>query len=188
VNGGASQNLQVIKQLLNNGHVLTFGTYIDSWVFGSVKADNSDEVLKNWEELKRAEKSQPTTSSAMDSVAASLPALWRAEKIQDKAKKVGFEWPDVSGAMDKLYEEAGELKEAIATGEGIEEELGDLLFSAVNVARFTGTDPEEALHASCIKFIKRFRYVEQEALKMGLKLKDMTLEEMDKLYNKAKEL
>lgn len=157
-------------------------------VFGDVKVNDSGEVLTNWDELKRAEKSHATTASAMDSVAASLPALWRAEKIQDKAKKVGFDWPEVSGALDKLFEEANELKEAIAKGEGIEEELGDLLFSAVNVARFTDIDPEEALHGACLKFIGRFKFVELEAAKMGRELKDMSLEEMDRLYVKSKEL
>jgi len=157
-------------------------------VFGSTEVENSAEVMVNWDELKRLEKKQPTTSSAMDSVAKSLPALWRAEKIQGKAKKAGFDWEDVSGALDKLFEEAGELKEAIASGEGIDEELGDLLFSAVNVARFTKTDPEEALHSACEKFIRRFKYIECEAEKMGRALNDMTLTEMDELYTKAKEL
>ena len=136
-------------------------------VFGGVKAEDSAEVLENWDELKRREKGQSTTASAMDSVARSLPALWRAEKIQSKAKKVGFDWDNVSGALDKLFEEAGELREAIASGRGIEEELGDLLFSAVNVARFTKTDPEEALHSACEEFTRRFRYIECEAERMG---------------------
>lgn len=157
-------------------------------VFGGVEAEDSAEVLLNWEELKRREKGQATTASAMDSVARSLPALWRAEKVQSKAKKVGFDWDDVSGALGKLFEEANELNEAIASGEGIDEELGDLLFSAVNVARFTKTDPEEALHSACEKFIRRFKYVECEAEKMGRELGDMSLEEMDKLYTKAKDL
>jgi len=157
-------------------------------VFGTTEVAGSEEVLVNWEELKRREKNQSTTASAMDSVARSLPALWRAEKIQNKAKKVGFDWPDVSGALDKLYEEVNELKEAIASGKGVEEELGDLLFAAVNVARFTKTDPEEALHLACDKFTRRFKYVESEAGKMGRELGEMTLEEMDRLYNKAKEL
>ena len=157
-------------------------------VFGGVKAEDSAEVLENWDELKRREKGQSTTASAMDSVARSLPALWRAEKIQSKAKKVGFDWDNVSGALDKLFEEAGELREAIASGRGIEEELGDLLFSAGTVARLTKTDPEEALHSACEKFTCRFRYIECEAERMGRELGEMTLEEMDKLYTKAKEL
>lgn len=157
-------------------------------VFGNTEVEGSEDVLVNWEELKRREKNQATTASVMDSVAKSLPALWRAEKIQNKAKKVGFDWDDVSGALDKLFEEVNELKEAIASGEGIEEELGDLLFAVVNVARFTKTDPEEALHSACDKFTRRFRYVESEAEKMGRELGEMTLEEMDRLYTKAKEL
>ncbi len=157
-------------------------------VFGNVEVENSDEVMANWDKLKRREKSQRTTASAMDSVASSLPALWRAEKIQSKAAKVGFDWEDVSGALDKLYEEAGELKTAIAEGEGIEEELGDLLFSAVNVARFADVDPEAALNRACEKFIRRFRYIEQEASKQGRELSEMTLSEMEELYTKAKKL
>ena len=157
-------------------------------VFGSEEVDNSEEVLLNWDKLKRQEKSQATTASAMESVASSLPALWRAEKIQAKARKVGFDWEDVSSALDKIYEEADELKVAIAEGKGIEEELGDLLFSAVNAARFTGIDPEVALHLSCDKFIRRFKYIEQAALKQGRELSDMTLAEMEELYTKAKKL
>ena len=157
-------------------------------VFGAAKVEGSEAVLVNWEELKRREKNQSTTASAMDSVARSLPALWRAEKIQNKAKKVGFDWPEISGALDKLCEEVDELREAIASGEGVEEELGDLLFAVVNVARFTDTDPEEALHSACDKFTRRFKYVESEAERMGRELSEMTLEEMDRLYTKAKEL
>ena len=157
-------------------------------VFGNDEVENSDDVLVKWDELKRREKSQKTTASAMDSVASSLPALWRAEKIQSKAAKVGFDWPDVSGALDKIYEEADELKAAIAEGVGIEEELGDLLFSAVNISRFTNVDPENALNATCEKFIRRFRYMEQEASRQGRELAKMTLSEMEELYTKAKEL
>ena len=157
-------------------------------VFGSTEVENSDEVLLNWDKLKRTEKSQQTTASAMDAVAVSLPALWRAEKVQHKAAKVGFDWEDVSGALDKIYEEADELKEAIAENSGVEEELGDLLFSAVNAARFAKVDPEKALHSACDKFIRRFKYIEQEAAKQGRELETMSLEEMEKLYTKAKEL
>lgn len=157
-------------------------------VFGDVDVSGSDEVLVNWDELKRQEKSQTTITKTMTDVAESLPALWRAEKIQNKAKKVGFDWPDVSGAMDKLHEELSEFEEAKAEGDKahLEEELGDLLFAAVNVARFSDIDPETALHKSCEKFIRRFNYVETEALSAGKELKSMTLEEMDELYSKAK--
>ncbi len=157
-------------------------------VFGNVDVSGSDEVIKNWDELKRKEKSQTTVTKTMTDVAESLPALWRAEKIQKKAKKVGFDWPDVGGAMDKLTEEMEELREAQAQGDKahIEEELGDLLFAAVNVARFSDIDPEAALHKSCEKFIKRFDFVETEAVKSGRELKEMTLDEMDALYNAGK--
>lgn len=158
-------------------------------VFGEVAVSGSDEVLKNWDELKRSEKSQSTVTETMTDVAESLPALWRAEKIQKKAKKVGFDWNDVSGAEDKLAEELSELKAAISGGDSdcIEEELGDLLFSAVNVSRFAGVDPEQALHKSCEKFIRRFSLVEQTAREQGRELSSMTLEEMESEYQRAKE-
>ena len=158
-------------------------------VFGNIDVSGSEEVLKNWDELKREEKSQTTVTKTMTDVAESLPALWRAEKVQKKAKKVGFDWPNVSGAMDKLHEELEELEEAQAEGNSahLEEELGDILFAAVNVARFSNIDPEAALHRSCEKFIKRFNYIETEAAKNGKDLKDMTLEEMDALYNAGKQ-
>lgn len=159
-------------------------------VFGNVDVSGSDEVIQNWEELKKKEKSQTTATKTMTDVAESLPALWRAEKIQNKARKVGFDWPEVGSAMDKLHEELSELEEAKTQGDKshIEEELGDLLFSAVNVARFMDIDPETALHKSCEKFIKRFEYIETEATKSGRKLQDMTLEEMDELYRAYKQL
>ena len=109
-------------------------------VFGDVKVSGTGEVLSNWEDLKRKEKGQKTNTDALSAVARSLPALWRAEKVQKKAKKAGFDWPDVSGALDKLSEEIEELKTAVAEGSNIEEELGDLLFSAVNVSRFVKVD------------------------------------------------
>ncbi len=159
-------------------------------VFGNVDVSGSEEVLQNWDELKKKEKSQTTVVKTMTDVAESLPALWRAEKIQKKARKVGFDWPEVSGAMDKLHEEIAELVEAQAEKDKthIEEELGDLLFTAVNVARFSDIDPETALHKSCEKFIKRFEYIENEAAKKGRELKDMTLEEMEVLYDAGKQM
>ena len=155
-------------------------------VFGDVSVSGSDEVLKNWDEIKRAEKSQETVTDSINSVAKSLPALWRAEKIQKKAAKAGFDWPDVCGAMDKLAEELTEVSDAV-NGEGnVEEELGDLLFSVVNVARFMGVDPETALGKACDKFTNRFSYVETSALNQGKSLTDMTLDEMEALYQEGK--
>ncbi|MGE4549530.1 MAG: nucleoside triphosphate pyrophosphohydrolase [Intestinibacillus sp.] len=155
-------------------------------IFGDVKVSSSAEVLQNWDALKRIEKSQNTTTDSMESVARSLPQLIRAEKIQHKAAKVGFDWPDASGAIDKVREEADELSCAL-TGEGDPaEELGDLLFAVVNVARFVKADPEQALERACDKFIRRFARVEEQAKASGKKLEDMSLSEMDMLWDAAK--
>ena len=156
-------------------------------VFGEVSVSGTGEVLSNWEELKRKEKGQATNTDALEAVARSLPALWRAEKVQKKAKKAGFDWPDVSGALDKLSEELEELKIAVAEGTNVEEELGDLLFSAVNVSRFVKVDTEEALNGATDKFIGRFRKVEEEAARQGRTLEGMSLAELDKLWEHAKE-
>lgn len=155
-------------------------------VFGDVTVSGSEEVLKNWDDIKRVEKSQKTVSDSIESVAKSLPALWRAEKIQKKAAKVGFDWPEVWGAVDKLAEEMVELSEALSSGEGIEEEIGDLLFSVVNVARFAGVDPEVALGKSSDKFTSRFAYVERTAAEQGRQLQELSLDEMEELYQEGK--
>ena len=156
-------------------------------VFGDVAVSGTGEVLTNWEELKRKEKGQATNTDALEAVARSLPALWRAEKVQKKAKKAGFDWPDISGALDKLSEELSELKQAVAQGTNVEEELGDLLFSAVNVSRFLKADPEDALNGATDKFIGRFRKVEAQAAAQGRSMEGMTLEELDKLWECTKE-
>ena len=153
-------------------------------VFGDVAVSGTGEVLTNWEALKRKEKHQATHTDALNSVARSLPALWRAEKVQKKAKKAGFDWPDVSGAMDKLSEELTEFKAAVAENSNVEEELGDLLFSAVNAARFVKVDPEVALQRATEKFIARFRRVEE--LAGDRPMEDMDLAELDKLWEQAK--
>ena len=157
-------------------------------VFGETQVSGSQEVLSNWEDIKRVEKKQDTVTDSLKAVAGSLPALWRAEKIQKKASKSGFDWPDHRGAVAALKEELSELEEAIENGSNIEEELGDILFAAVNVARFFEIDPEAALTKSSDKFISRFSYLEETALKRGLILENMSLEDMDKLYNEAKKL
>lgn len=155
-------------------------------VFGDVKVSGTGEVLSNWEDLKRKEKGQKTNTDALSAVARSLPALWRAEKVQKKAKKAGFDWPDVSGALDKLSEEIEELKTAVAEGSNIEEELGDLLFSAVNVSRFVKVDTEQALTKATDKFIDRFRKVEAQAQAEGRPMEEMSLAELDALWERAK--
>lgn len=155
-------------------------------VFAQTQVADSDEVLQNWEELKRAEKHQESYTDTLTAVARSLPALWRAEKVQKKAKKAGFDWDDVSGALDKLSEEVAELRQAVAQGTNISEELGDLLFAAVNVSRFVKVDPEDALTAATDKFTRRFAQV--EALAGDKPMTAMTLAELDKLWDRAKEL
>lgn len=155
-------------------------------VFGDVAVSGTDEVLSNWEDLKRKEKSQETYTDTLNAVAKSLPALWRAEKVQKKAKKAGFDWPDVQGAMDKLSEELTELQEAVAEGTNVEEELGDLLFAAVNVSRFLQADPEEVLNSATGKFISRFAKVEDLAKAQGQDMAQMSLSELDKLWEAAK--
>ena len=155
-------------------------------VFGSFRAKNGDESLVFWEDIKREEKLHGSTYDEMQSVARNLPALWRAEKIQAKAAKAGFDWPDYTGALEALRAEAGELENAIAAGENIEEELGDLIFSAVNLSRFFGIDAEHALGLSSDKFMSRFRKLEASALSQGRSLRDMTLDDMEALYQQAK--
>jgi tetrapyrrole methylase family protein/MazG family protein len=155
-------------------------------VFGDVKAKNGAESLVFWEDIKRGEKMQDSVSDSMDSVARNLPALWRAEKIQKKAAKAGFDWPDYTGALEALHTELCELENAISSSGGIEEELGDLIFSAVNVARFFNVDPEQALGISSDKFMSRFKKLEKTARGQGRKLEDMALEEMESLFQEAK--
>ncbi|MDL2300201.1 nucleoside triphosphate pyrophosphohydrolase [Clostridiaceae bacterium OttesenSCG-928-D20] len=155
-------------------------------IFSDVEVENTEQVLQNWDEIKKQEKNQQTASETMESVAKSLPALWRAEKIQKKARKVGFDWNKLPDALAKIDEELTELKDAIESGTGIEEELGDLLFATVNTSRFLNIDPEMALHASCDKFTRRFSSLEKKASEKGLVLEQMTLDEMDELYEIAK--
>ena len=143
----------------------------------------------DWDTMKQRERAQTTTAEAMDSVARSLPALWRCDKIQAKAAKTGFEWPDVHAALDKVDEETRELCAAVASGdtEAIGDELGDLLFAAVKVARFAGIDPEQAAHAACEKFIRRFSAMETAAANDGTALEQCTLAQMLTLWQQAKQ-
>lgn len=143
----------------------------------------------DWDTMKQRERAQTTTAEAMDSVARSLPALWRCDKIQAKAARTGFEWPDVHAALDKVDEETRELRAAVTSGdtEAIGDELGDLLFAAVKVARFAGIDPEQAAHAACEKFIRRFSAMETAAANDGTALEQCTLEQMLTLWQQAKQ-
>ena len=156
-------------------------------VFGDGQAETAERVGVSWEQLKRQEKGQKTAADTLDSVARSLPGTWRAEKLQRKAADAGFDWRSVDGALDKLDEEVQELHRAVETNGNVPEELGDVLFAAVKVGRFCGVDPEEALHGTCEKFIRRFRAMEEAAAREGRELTELTLEELTALWNGAKE-
>lgn len=149
-----------------------------------------DNVLEKWENTKRKEHGENTTTQSMQKIPKNFPALIRAEKVQKKAAKVGFDWDDVEGAFQKIGEEAGELLEAYRNGDQVnmQEEIGDLLFAVVNAARFLNVDPEEALNFTSDKFIRRFGYVEEQAIKAGTRPENMTLAEMDKLWDDAKRM
>ena len=152
-------------------------------VFGASEAEGPDGALTSWEAQKRAEKGQKTAADTLDGVARSLPALIRAEKLQDKARKAGFDWDSVGPALDKLSEETEELRAAVRDGTNPEEELGDLLFAAVKAGRFLGLDSEQALHAACEKFIRRFRRVEELSDKP---LPQQDISALEALWRRAK--
>ena len=159
-------------------------------VFGQVSVSGTKEVLDNWDTIKRASKGQKTQGSSMLKVPKELPALMRAQKIQSKAKKAGFDWDDVSGAFEALESEIKELRQAMMSGdkENIMEEMGDLLFSAVNISRFIGVESEEALTLSNEKFISRFVQVEKLCEERNIDMKTSSIEELDVLWNEAKQL
>lgn len=155
-------------------------------VFGDVSAATPEQVLKNWDAIKKRTKGQETRADALKAVPRILPALMRSCKVQQRASRSGYDWDDAGGALGKTEEELGELKNAAAAGDRAqtEEELGDLLFSAVNAARLLDIDPEEALTGACDKFVARFAKAEQ--LAGAQKLEDMTAAQRDKLWEEAK--
>ena len=159
-------------------------------VFGDIKADTTGEVLKNWDEIKKRTKGQKSQTEVMESVSRALPALMRSSKVQQKAARSGFDWPDVSGAVAKIHEELRELEAEINNGDksACAEELGDLLFAVVNTARFISVEPEGALTSSCDKFIRRFAQCEKFASQSGRELHSMNEQELDTLWRKAKKV
>lgn len=159
-------------------------------VFGDIHVDGSDEVLTNWEAIKKEEKQEDMHIESMERIPNGLPALMRAYKIQKKAADVGFDWDHIKDAIAKIHEELDEFLEIYENGEPerISEELGDLLFAVVNVCRFLKVRPEVALSHTNEKFLRRFRYIEEKTLEKGKNLNNMSLEEMDNLWNIAKKL
>lgn len=160
-------------------------------VFGEVTAETSEEVLKNWEQIKVAErKERKSDSSVLAGIPRGLPALLRAYRIQERAAKVGFDWEkgDITPVMNKVDEEVSELKEAIANKDlnNISEELGDLLFAVVNLSRHLDNDPESVLHMACMKFASRFRDIESSVADSKRAWNEFSLEELDLLWQKAK--
>ncbi len=155
-------------------------------VFGEVKADNEDQVLQNWEEIKLKERGGNKTVLA--GVPDALPALIKAFRIQEKAANVGFDWESPEQVWDKVKEEIGEVSEAIASGrhDDIEAEMGDLLFSVINAARLYKVNPENALERTNRKFISRFNHIEAAATAQGRTIRDLTLAEMEQLWQQAK--
>lgn len=172
-------------------------------VFGKVKARTSSEVLKNWEQLKAEERKstngapqrKPSEASLLEGVPRSLPALLEAYQLTRRAANIGFDWENIEGLLEKLQEETDELRRALARGQGtkanvpsreVEEEVGDLLFVAVNVARFLGLDPEIALKRANRKFTVRFHGMEKEMVRRGRRLADVPREEIEQLWEQSK--
>jgi tetrapyrrole methylase family protein / MazG family protein len=157
-------------------------------VFGDVQVSSSREVLNNWEQIKQHEKGKEHRKYLVDDIPDALPALFRAEKIQRRVARVGFDWQDPGPALDKVEEEFGEFREALESGDHphATEELGDILFALVNVARHRGICAEEALRAANKKFTRRFRYVEDACKKADIDIKKATLEELDRFWEEGK--
>lgn len=157
-------------------------------VFGDVAVSGSDEVLTNWEQIKRGEAGYEDRQSILDGIPAGLPALMRASEVSKRVVKVGFEWPTVNEVLDKVDEELAELRTEIAAGETerMADELGDLLFTLVNVGRQLKIDPEDALRRMTGRFAARFRHIEAHAEVTGRSLNDLPLDEMEAVWQRAK--
>lgn len=157
-------------------------------IFSSVHVDNADQVLENWDKIKKKEKGQSSAAQTLEAVPTVLPALMRAQKVQQRAARTGFDYENCGQALAELKSELDELQEAIASGSNAdtEEELGDLIFAAVNVARFTKLDGEEALTRSTEKFISRFREVERLAKEQGIDMTAASMDELNALWKQAK--
>lgn len=159
-------------------------------VFGNVKADTSEQVLKNWDKIKREDKKDSSVTKSLMDITKTLPSILKAHKVQSRAAKVGFDWDNIDDVIEKVYEEMGELKEAYDKGDSANthEELGDLMFSIINLSRFLKVNPELALNDSTEKFVRRFEKIEKAASEQGKSVETMTFEEMDALWEQVKKL
>lgn len=159
-------------------------------VFGDTQVSSTSEVLHNWEKIKQTEKGKEHRKYLVDDIPAALPALFRAEKIQRRVARVGFDWQDIGPALDKVEEEFGEFREALESGdhEHATEELGDIFFALVNVARHSNIGAEEALRAGNNKFIRRFKYVEDACKKAGIDIKETSLAVLDGYWEESKKV
>jgi len=157
-------------------------------VFGSQELSTEEEVLENWEEIKKTEKGHSQRTSILEGVPKNLPSLLRAHRLQERAARVGFDWSRTEELLAKLDEELQEFRESLAKGDaaGIEDELGDIFFMLVNIARFLSVDPDEALRKTTRKFVRRFRSIEESAASAGKSLNDMELDEMEQLWQASK--
>lgn len=181
---GEERQLFDIRDVLNG--ICEKLKYRHPHIYGDVEVKNAEDVLRNWEQLKLKEKGRK--HKVLEGVPMSLPALVKAFRIQDKARGVGFDWERKEEVWNKVKEEMGEFEAEMrrADGDKMEEEFGDLLFSMVNAARLYGINPEDALEKTNRKFIRRFGYIEEQAKAQEKNMKDMTLEEMDRLWEEAK--
>lgn len=158
-------------------------------VFGDVEVDGADQVVTNWERIKQEERrGKDRQPSVLDGVPKQLPALLRAQRIQGKASRVGFDWDEIAGPLAKVEEEFAELRQAMEVGSAaeVEEEFGDLLFALVNVGRFLKVAPEDTLRRAVEKFEQRFRQVEETARTQGRDLQEMSMQEMDQIWDQIK--
>jgi tetrapyrrole methylase family protein/MazG family protein len=157
-------------------------------IFGNTQVSSDEEVIENWEKIKKKEKGYAERKSILEGVPRHLPSLLRAHSLQERVARVGFDWSSVEEALPKLEEEMAEFKESLKKEDtaGIEEELGDIFFMLVNISRFLGVNPENALRKTISKFIQRFRYIEERAATAGKSLGEMTLEEMETLWQESK--
>lgn len=159
-------------------------------VFGTVEVSSSEEVLVNWEKIKKGEKGKENRKYLVDGIPNALPALFRAEKVQRRVAKVGFDWDDSQAALDKVDEEIHEFREAVLSGNDQHafEELGDIIFALVNVARHHNISAEDAVRNTTNKFVRRFKFIEDKFKELGMDINNSTLEEMDRYWEESKKV